>query len=44
MTIDRPSIIEVKTIIGQGSQLQGRSEVHGKPLTEEDIVQLKGKS
>lgn len=39
--IDKPSIIEIKTIIGVGSELQGTSEVHGKPLSEEDIENLK---
>lgn len=39
--IDKPSIIEIKTIIGNGSELQGTSEVHGKPLSEEDVDNLK---
>ncbi len=38
-----PSLIEVKTTIGAGSLLEGTNEVHGKPLTEKDIVQLKRK-
>ena len=37
----RPTIIEIKTIIGKGSYLEGTSKVHGKPLTEDDIKQLK---
>ncbi len=40
---DKPTIIEIKTIIGNGSELQGRSEVHGKPLTEQDLENLKTK-
>jgi transketolase len=40
---DQPSIIEIKTIIGNGSLLQGTNAVHGAPLKEEDIVQLKEK-
>ncbi|HHT38341.1 MAG TPA: transketolase [Mollicutes bacterium] len=39
--VDRPSIIEVKTIIGKGSLIAGTNTVHGKPLTKEDITQLK---
>lgn len=38
---DKPSIIEVKTIIGNGSLLAGTNASHGKPLTKEDITQLK---
>lgn len=37
----KPVIIEFKTIIGQGSFLEGTNKVHGKPLTKEDIEQLK---
>ncbi|MEN8076009.1 transketolase [Clostridioides difficile] len=33
---NKPSIIEVKTIIGFGSKKQGTSSVHGAPLGEED--------
>lgn len=40
---DKPSIIEIKTIIGYGSALAGTSAVHGKPLTKDDITQLKEK-
>lgn len=39
--IDKPSLIEVKTIIGAGSLLAGTNAVHGKPLSKEDIEQLK---
>ncbi len=41
--LDKPSFIKVNTIIGKDSLLQGTSEVHGKPLTEEDMLQLKEK-
>ncbi len=34
-TLDKPSIIEVKTVIGYGARLQGTSKVHGAPLGEE---------
>lgn len=40
---NRPSIIEVRTTIGEGSLLAGTNAVHGKPLTSEDILQLKQK-
>ncbi|ADL51012.1 transketolase [Clostridium cellulovorans] len=33
---ERPSIIEIKTIIGHGSAKQGTCDVHGAPLGEED--------
>lgn len=38
---DKPTIIEVKTVIGKGSLNQGTNLVHGAPLKEEDITQLK---
>lgn len=40
---DRPSFIQIKTIIGKDSLLQGTNKVHGSPLTKEDIRQLKDK-
>lgn len=43
MITDKPSIIEVKTILGRGSIKQGTNVVHGSPLTSEDIFQLKEK-
>lgn len=39
----KPSIIEVKTIIGEGSLLEGTHEVHGKVLSSDDLKQLKSK-
>ena len=39
----KPSLIEIKTIIGNGSLIEGTNEVHGKNLTSEDIKQLKVK-
>lgn len=39
----QPSFIEVKTIIGKGSLLQGTNKVHGGTLTKEDIRQLRVK-
>lgn len=38
-----PTLIEIKTILGQGSLLENNNLVHGKPLTKEDIDQLKKK-
>ncbi len=39
----KPTLIKVNTIIGKDSLLEGTSSVHGKPLTDEDIAQLKQK-
>jgi transketolase len=38
-----PTLIEVKTIIGAGSKLEGTNKVHGAPLDKEDISQIKEK-
>lgn len=40
---DKPTIIEVKTILGNGSLLADSNKVHGVPLTDEDIEQLSKK-
>ena len=40
-TKDKPVIIEVKTTIGYGSQLQGTSKVHGAPLSSEDYLNVR---
>ena len=40
---DKPSIIEVHTTIGWGSQIEGTEKVHGAPLSANDIKQLKKK-
>jgi len=37
---DKPTIIEIKTILGRGSLLENTHKVHGAPLTDEDIEQL----
>jgi len=39
----KPSLIEVKTIIGKDSVWEGTNKVHGKVLEEDDIAKLKGK-
>lgn len=38
---DKPTIIEVKTVIGFGAPLQGTSKVHGAPLGAEGILEAK---
>ncbi len=38
-----PTIIEIKTTIGKYSILEGTNKVHGTPLTEEDISNIKNK-
>lgn len=41
-TADRPSIIAVKTVIGQGSPHKaGTAGVHGAPLGEEELIETK---
>lgn len=38
---EKPTLIEVKTVIGYGSQNQGTSKVHGAPLGGEDARRVK---
>ena len=38
---DRPTLIEIKTIIGEGSINENSNKVHGKPLDKDDINKLK---
>ena len=38
-----PTLIEVKTVIGKDSLLEGKCSIHGKDLEEDDISQLKSK-
>jgi transketolase len=38
---DRPTLIEVRTIIGYGSKAAGTNKVHGSPLGEEDAKAAK---
>ncbi|KAK1847733.1 transketolase [Colletotrichum chrysophilum] len=40
---DKPTLIQLKTIIGFGSLQQGTHGVHGSPLKADDIKQLKEK-
>lgn len=39
----KPAFIEIKTHLGYGSVLQDTKEVHGTPLSKEDLSQLKKK-
>lgn len=39
----KPTLIEVKTIIGNGSEFEGKNTVHGKPLEISDIENIKDK-
>ena len=41
---DKPSMILLRTTIGYGSKIQGTAKVHGSPLGDEDIKQLKAKA
>ncbi|KAI9276507.1 transketolase [Sporodiniella umbellata] len=40
---DKPTLIKVKTTIGYGSLNQGEEKVHGAPLSDDDIKQVKSK-
>lgn len=40
---DRPTLIEINTVIGKHSMLEGTNAVHGSPLTKEDISAIKTK-
>ncbi len=40
---DLPALVEIKTILGKDSLLEGTNKAHGNPLTAEDIKQLKTK-
>lgn len=37
----KPSLIEIKTVIGYGAPNCGESSIHGKPMPEEDIALLR---
>ena len=41
LSIDKPTLVMVKTIIGYGSKNQGTNKVHGSPLGEEDGLNAK---
>lgn len=40
---DKPTLIEVKTVIGKYSKHEGTCTVHGSPLEVEDIIDIKNK-
>ncbi|ORX99058.1 transketolase [Basidiobolus meristosporus CBS 931.73] len=40
---DKPTLIKIRTVIGCGSLLQGSEKVHGAPLSNDDLAQLKSK-
>ena len=40
-TNDKPTLIEVKTVIGYGSKNQGTNKVHGAPIGAEDFEAVK---
>ena len=37
----KPTIIEIKTVIGHGAPNSGESSVHGKPLSADEVAQLR---
>lgn len=39
----RPSIIEIKTVIGKDTEYEGTNIIHGKPLSIEEVLKLKRK-
>lgn len=40
-SLTKPTLIEIKTVIGYGAPNSGESSVHGKPMPEEDIKELR---
>lgn len=40
---NKPTLIEVKTIIGYGTKNQGTSKVHGAPLPHDEVVEMRSK-
>ena len=42
-SLTKPTIIEIKTTIGKFSKYEGNCKVHGSPLDDEDISQIKQK-
>ncbi len=39
----KPTLIEIKTVLGRGSYHEGSNLVHGKPLSKEDMINLRKK-
>ena len=42
-TTDKPTIIEIKTVIGKYSKYEGTNNVHGKVLEKDDVTNIKEK-
>ncbi|MGM9969653.1 MAG: transketolase [Anaeroplasma sp.] len=40
-SLSKPTIIEIKTIIGYGAPNSGESSIHGKPMPEDDVKALR---
>lgn len=40
---NKPSLIQIKTVIGKYSFNEGKNIVHGKPLTDDDMVSIRKK-
>ena len=40
---DKPTLIEIKTVIGKHSSLEGTNLVHGAPLSSEEVTAIKEK-
>ncbi|MCB8642805.1 transketolase, partial [Holdemanella sp. DFI.5.55] len=40
---DKPTLIEVKTVIGYGAPKQGTNKVHGTPVGQDGLAVLKEK-
>lgn len=40
-SVNKPTVIEIKTVIGRGTYNEGKSVVHGKPLTKDDTDNLR---
>ena len=40
---DKPTLIEIKTVIGKYSSLEGTNLVHGSPLSREEVTKIKEK-
>lgn len=40
---DKPTLIEIKTVIGKHSSLEGTNLVHGTPLSSEEVTAIKEK-
>eukprot|EP00160_Parvularia_atlantis_P014991 Unigene4063_Nuclearia_a/m.12338 Unigene4063_Nuclearia_a/g.12338 ORF Unigene4063_Nuclearia_a/g.12338 Unigene4063_Nuclearia_a/m.12338 type:complete len:693 (+) Unigene4063_Nuclearia_a:119-2197(+) len=40
---DKPSLIKIRTVIGYGSENQGTDKVHGAPLGDKDVANVKSK-